>query len=67
MSWPILELARSIFRSGHCSTVWYHRYSEAPFTVDELELYEVLEPQRSLYYILEIAGFNIKLKTLHLV
>jgi len=32
-----------------------------------LETSKVLELQRSVCYIAEIAGFNIKLKTLHLV
>ena len=36
---PILELMRLTFRSGHRLTVWYHSFFEAPYAVDELELY----------------------------
>ena len=48
LHWPILELTRLTFRSGHRLKVWYHRFSETPFTVDELETSHVIDI--SLFY-----------------
>ncbi len=55
ISSSILEWSRPVLRSGHCLTVWYHRFSAAPFTVDELEASCYFELPKNQRYICQLS------------